>query len=115
MLLLWSNGEKKIQSIHRIERIQLKEEVATYNLPVEGSEHNYFAEEVLVHNKPPADYSDSEVCSGYCYVSDNWDLMEISGCRRFDGTVYIASELESPESMVQLESITGDLSLKTLR
>lgn len=35
-----------------------KEEVEVFNLHVDGDEHNYFAEGILVHNKSPADDSD---------------------------------------------------------
>ena len=44
--------------------------VPVFNLAVEGPEHNYFAENVLVHNKAPIEYFDNN-----SYYSTDWHAL----------------------------------------
>jgi len=67
-------GEVKISGLHITEHPE--PQVPVFNLEVEGPEHNYFAEGILVHNKSPAqphDFvfdGDSSDCDDW--TSDGW-------------------------------------------
>ena len=52
VVLLWSDGQNpQPVTIDEKQTITLSEPVDVYNLTVEGPEHNYFAQGILVHNK----------------------------------------------------------------
>lgn len=50
-VLVSSQGRKSVERIVDLDTKHLKRAVDVYNMSVDGPEHNYFANDVLVHNK----------------------------------------------------------------
>ncbi len=53
-LVWWGSGAPREEAVSTLARVAGRAEVEVFNLEVEGPEHNYFAEGVLVHNKSEA-------------------------------------------------------------
>lgn len=59
LLVSVAEGEIATRPLGAIARLPVKGEVEIFNLSVDGEEHNYFAEGILVHNKSPIEQGGS--------------------------------------------------------
>ena len=89
-ILISQDGQTHLDYILDVEAKRLRRPVDVYNLSVEGPEHNYFANGVLVHNKTkeyleePYQVTFTNLSEGTTYPASNTQLYTIDAEVRID-------------------------------
>ena len=123
LVLVTRHGRTRSERIVKLDTQFLDESVDVYNLTVEGPEHNYFANDVLVHNKsiaePFFDMEINDLIMDWTYPLGEEHILEgehtLAGLLSFTVDTYMYSPIEDSDPNSWIANFRMDMNAIDLR